>query len=65
MSTSSTGRSLGAGDDSLDGLGQHAFCGHVAAIQQLAGVASMRGKGAAGAARVPRKHLTMTRRPAG
>jgi hypothetical protein len=37
----------------------------VAAIQQLAGVASMRGKGAAGAARVPRKHLTMTRRPAG
>ena len=45
--------------------GRHAFCGHVAAIQQLAGVASMRGKGAAGAARVPRKHLTMTRRPAG
>jgi len=45
--------------------GRHAFCGHVAEIQRLAGVASMRGKGAAGAARVPRKHLTMTRRPAG
>lgn len=45
--------------------GRHAFCGHVAAIQRLAGVASMRGKGAAGAARVPRKHLTLTRRPTG
>jgi DNA-binding transcriptional ArsR family regulator len=45
--------------------GRHAFCGHVAEIQRLAGVASMRGKGAAGAARVPRKYLTMTRRPAG
>ena len=45
--------------------GRHAFCGHVAALQRLAGVASMRGKGAAGAARVPRKHLTLTRRPTG
>jgi DNA-binding MarR family transcriptional regulator len=36
--------------------GRHAFCGHVAAIQRLAGVASMR-------ARVPRKHVTLTRRP--
>jgi hypothetical protein len=38
---------LGAGDDSLDGL---------RLIQRLAGVASMR-------ARVPRKHVTLTRRP--
>lgn len=45
--------------------GRHAFCGHVAAIQRLAGVASMRGKGAAGAARAPRKHVTLTRRPTG
>lgn len=45
--------------------GRHAFCGHVAEIQRLAGMASMRGKGAAGAARVPRKHITLTRRPTG
>ncbi len=45
--------------------GRHAFCGHVAAIQRLAGVASMRGKGAGAGTRVPRKHVPLTRRPAG
>lgn len=41
--------------------GRHAFCGHVAAIQRLAGVASMR----AGGRRVPAKHVPLSRRPTG
>ena len=42
--------------------GRHAFCGHVAAIQRLAGVASMRGKASVRRA-VPTKPLTLSRRP--
>ncbi len=40
--------------------GRHAFCGHVAEIQRLAGVASMRGRPGS---RRQRAHVTLTRRP--
>ncbi len=47
-------------------VGRHAFCGHVAAIQRLAGVASMRARPAsAGRRRVPTKPITLSRRPVG
>ncbi|MBK8470396.1 MAG: transcriptional regulator [Candidatus Phosphoribacter sp.] len=46
----------------ITGPGAHAFWGHVAAIQRLAGVAAMRRTPAV--SRVPRAAITMTGRPA-